>query len=97
MLRYHRQGTTMETAEAVLETAAVTDMIGVRSIAENGNRCFVTLLSTRPLPYCSSGSCREYAIISSARRTGVLDLHGDMGQVGEFSQSLPVMRRFACP
>jgi hypothetical protein len=88
----------METAEAVLETAAVTDMIGARLIAKkNGRTCFVTPLSTRSLPYCSRGSCREYAVASSARRTGVLDLHGDMGQVGEFGRSLPVMRRFACP
>jgi len=28
-------------------------------------------------------------------RTGVLDLYGDVGEVGEFGQSLPVMRRLA--
>src|SRR4030088_627284 len=30
-------------------------------------------------------------------RVGMLHLYGDMGQVGEFGQSLPVMRRLARP
>jgi hypothetical protein len=39
---------------------------------------------------------REFAVASSVRRK-VSDLHGDMGQVGEFGQSLPIMRCLACP
>lgn len=32
---------------------------------------------------------------STGRRMAALDFHGDMGQVGELGQPLPVMRRLA--
>ena len=38
-------------------------------------------------------ACRIWRVGSSG--VGVLDLHGDVGQVGEFGQALPVMRRIA--
>jgi hypothetical protein len=31
----------------------------------------------------------------ASRGAGMLDLYRDMGQIGEFGQSLPVMRRLA--
>ena len=45
---------------------------------------------------CDDGQVGSRAT-SRIRRMTVLDLHGDMGQVGEFGQSLPVIRRLACP
>jgi hypothetical protein len=61
MLRQHGQGMTMETAEAVLETAAVTDMIGVRLIAKR----MVARVSSRR---CARGPCLAAAAAAANTR-----------------------------